>query len=237
MILRYFWATIVVFLFSVSSHGTESETIQQKITNVAKNHLQKQWDSAKSRPDDRVEISVTKLDPRLKLRPCDKPLTVEGSKAPNLGGRTTLKVSCDGKHPWSMHIPASVKLFRQVVVSAHPLTRGSLVQESDLDFAEVNVVTLSKQYTTDIAPLVGKELTRSIMANSPINPKYLKEPAVVNKGDAVVVIAHTGAISVRIPGVALAEGHVGQQIRVRNERSKRIVKARIIGPGEVQVLL
>lgn len=33
---------------------------------------------------------------------------------------------------------------------------------------------------------------------------------------------------------ALSDGAVGQQIRVRNLRSERIIRARVTGPGQVE---
>lgn len=42
-------------------------------------------------------------------------------------------------------------------------------------------------------------------------------------------------INVKMPGEALSDGAPGQQIRVRNLRSQRIIKARVIEPGTVEV--
>jgi flagella basal body P-ring formation protein FlgA len=38
-----------------------------------------------------------------------------------------------------------------------------------------------------------------------------------------------------MPGEALESGSIGQQIRVRNTRSERTVRARITAPGQVEV--
>ncbi|MCY1454933.1 flagella basal body P-ring formation protein FlgA [compost metagenome] len=57
----------------------------------------------------------------------------------------------------------------------------------------------------------------------------------VSKGDQVVISAMSPAINVRMPGEALSNGAPGEQIRVRNLSSGRVVKARVKGPGQVQV--
>ncbi|WP_121363151.1 flagellar basal body P-ring formation chaperone FlgA, partial [Pseudomonas aeruginosa] len=54
-------------------------------------------------------------------------------------------------------------------------------------------------------------------------------------GDQVVILARTATINVKMPGEALSDGAPGQQIRVRNLRSQRIIKARVIEPGTVEV--
>jgi flagella basal body P-ring formation protein FlgA len=53
----------------------------------------------------------------------------------------------------------------------------------------------------------------------------------------VVIRAQTGAVNVVMPGEAMADGVPGEQIRVRNLRSQRIIKARVVEPGAVQVTL
>ena len=59
----------------------------------------------------------------------------------------------------------------------------------------------------------------------------------VRKGDHVVITARSGSLSVRMPGEALSKGGLSEQIRVRNLNSKRVVKARVIGPGQVEVAM
>jgi flagella basal body P-ring formation protein FlgA len=38
-----------------------------------------------------------------------------------------------------------------------------------------------------------------------------------------------------MPGEALSDGGLSEQIRVRNLNSQRVVKARVTGPGQVEV--
>lgn len=60
---------------------------------------------------------------------------------------------------------------------------------------------------------------------------------VVHKGDQVVISAGSSTIQVKMPGEALSAGAIGDQIRVRNLNSKRVVKARVTGPGQVEVAM
>ena len=59
----------------------------------------------------------------------------------------------------------------------------------------------------------------------------------MRKGDQVVIRAKTNAINVFMPGEALSDGVPGEQIRVRNLRSQRIVRARVVEPGTAEVSL
>ena len=66
---------------------------------------------------------------------------------------------------------------------------------------------------------------------------HLEQAAAVRKGDQVVINARSGTLSVRMPGEALSDGGLSEQIRVKNLNSKRVIKARITGPGQVEVAL
>jgi len=57
----------------------------------------------------------------------------------------------------------------------------------------------------------------------------------VRRGDQVVISARSGGINVRMQGEALSGGTLGQQISVRNLTSQRVIRARVAGPGQVEV--
>ena len=54
-------------------------------------------------------------------------------------------------------------------------------------------------------------------------------------GDKVVIGGSNGSVSVKMPGEAMEDGAVGAQIRVRNTRSNREIKARVSAAGQVRV--
>jgi flagella basal body P-ring formation protein FlgA len=70
-----------------------------------------------------------------------------------------------------------------------------------------------------------------------VRSSHIKAPQVVRRGDRVILEASTAGISVVTTGTALANGKVGEQIQVRNEKSARVVDAEIIGPGKARVAL
>ena len=59
----------------------------------------------------------------------------------------------------------------------------------------------------------------------------------MRKGDHVIISARSGTLSVKMPGEALSDGGLSEQIRVKNLNSNRIIKARVTAPGQVEVAL
>ncbi|MCJ0974406.1 flagellar basal body P-ring formation protein FlgA [Pseudomonas sp. PS1] len=185
----------------------------------------------------RYQVQVNRLDPRLRLAACDQPLAARLESPAQPVGRTTVRVSCEGSAPWSVFVPAQVHLYREVVVTLRPLKRDSIIDVTDVTLAERDVSLLNQGYLTAIDQVVGNKLTRPVLADQVVPPSYVSLAEVVRKGDQVVISAKNSAINVRMPGEALSDGAVGSQIRVKNQSSGRVVKARVTGPGQVEVMM
>ncbi|WP_417780316.1 flagellar basal body P-ring formation chaperone FlgA [Stutzerimonas xanthomarina] len=185
----------------------------------------------------RHEIELNRLDPRLRLAACNQALTTRLESPAQPVGRTTVRVSCEGSSPWSVFVPAHVHLFREVIVARRPLTRESVIEQADITLAERDVSTLTQGYLTSFDQVLGNKITRSALPDQVLPPTYLSAAEVVRKGDQVVISAKNSTINVRMPGEALSDGALGAQIRVKNQRSGRTIKARIVGPGHVEVAM
>ncbi len=185
----------------------------------------------------RYEIEVARIDPRLRLVQCDKGLTQALESPAQPVGRVTVRVRCDGSSPWTVFVPATVKLFRQVVVTTLPLKRDHVIDAADISVVERDVGPLKQGYLTDPQQVIGLKLKRATVNDQVLAPVFLEQAEAIRKGDQVVIRARTSAVNVVMPGEALSDGVPGQQIRVRNLRSQRIVKARVVEPGTVEVSL
>lgn len=185
----------------------------------------------------RYEVEVSRLDPRLRLAQCDAPLVARLETPAQPVGRTTVRVSCEGSAPWSIFVPAQVRLFREVVVARRPLNRNATLEAADVMLAERDVSQLNQGYLTSLEQALGNRVTRSVKPDQALGLSSVAVAPTVRKGDDVVISAQGSTINVRMPGEALSDGSLGEQIRVRNQRSGRIVKARIIGPGQVEVAM
>ncbi len=183
----------------------------------------------------RQEIQINRLDPRLQLPLCDEDLTTSLESPAQPVGRVTVRVSCEGSTPWTVFVPAQVKLYRKVVIAIRPLKRGVELSGADVALVERDVGLLTQGYLTDMAQVLGTRLTRGVMTDQVLAPVTIEQAEAVRKSEQVVISARKGGINVRMPGEALSGGVVGEQIRVRNLSSKRVIKARIVGPGQVEV--
>ena len=191
----------------------------------------------RSQIEGRHEVEVNRLDPRLRLAKCDVPLTTKLESPAQPVGRTTVRVSCEGSTPWSVFVPAQVRLYRQVIVASRPLKRDSVLAAEDVTLAERDVGSLNQGYMTALDQVVGNKLTRASQPHQVITPNQISLAEIVRRGDQVVISARNAVINVRMPGEALSDGALGEQIRVKNTRSGRTIKARVTGAGQVEVAM
>ncbi|MBK5478866.1 flagellar basal body P-ring formation protein FlgA [Pseudomonas fluorescens] len=185
----------------------------------------------------RYEIQVSQLDPRLRMPMCDKELTATLESPAQPIGRVTVKVRCEGASPWTVFVPAQVKLFRDVVVVARPLKRTGIIGFEDVVLRERDISMINQGYLTSLDQAVGQKLTRPVVTDQVITLVHLEQAEVIRKGDQVVISASSGALQVKMPGEALSNGGMSEQIRVKNLNSNRVIKARVTAPGQVEVAL
>jgi flagella basal body P-ring formation protein FlgA len=64
----------------------------------------------------------------------------------------------------------------------------------------------------------------------------LDQPKTINRGELVSITTKSGSIQVVMQGVAMTDGKLGQQIRVKNSQSERIINAKVVGQAAVEIL-
>lgn len=188
-------------------------------------------------PGDQTQIRIAAIDPRLRLTACDKPLTYDTHSKQLGASNVTLRVVCPGSSPWSFYLSSTVERLRPILVASRNLGRGDTLTEADLTLEQRDVSTLGNNTLSDPARAIGQQTRRPISQGDSIRLTLLTPPRVIEKGDAVSIKATAGGISVLSTGIAMTGGKVGEQIRVQNQKSERVIKARVTGQGQVEVLM
>lgn len=215
--------------------ASEFEDVSQIYDSVSnfldKNYREPGADAGK------VKITVSRLDSRLRLHRCDKSLTFTLRDTGVHGGNIAVRTRCEGSKPWAILVSAKVVVKLPVIVAKHNLIKGTVLTDSDIEVIQVDTTTLANGFVTDYESTIGKQLTRPTVRGQPIRQASLSVPKVIKRGDLVIIQAHARGITVSSNGIALSDGKIGQQIRIKNENSKRTVTAKVVAAGRVQALL
>ncbi|POF38995.1 flagella basal body P-ring formation protein FlgA [Pseudomonas laurylsulfativorans] len=234
---KFLGVLAAVCLFNTGSPAlADAVTLPDMLIGVTQGFLEFTVEDylATSQTEGRYEIEVNQLDPRMHMPMCDKELTAT-LESPKPIGRVTVKVRCEGAAPWTVFVPAQVRLFRDVVSTARPLRRAAIVEPGDVVLRERDISLISQGYLTSLDQAIGQRLTRPMVTDQVITLVHIEQAEVIRKGDQVVITARSGTLSVRMPGEALSNGSLSEQIRVKNLNSQRVIKAQVIAPGQVEV--
>jgi flagella basal body P-ring formation protein FlgA len=184
----------------------------------------------------RVEIEPGRLDPRLRLAPCER---IEPYLPPQARawGRSRVGLRCvQGPSAWNVYLPVVVKVFAPAWVAAAPLAAGTVLEAGQLQQAEVDWAAAATPPLTDASKLVGRALARPLPAGAPVRVADLKQRQWFASGDTVQLVARGNGFSVGGEGQAMSPGIEGQTVRVRTDNG-RVLSGQAVGQNRVEVQL
>jgi flagella basal body P-ring formation protein FlgA len=184
----------------------------------------------------RVEIEAGRLDPRLRLAPCERiePYLPPGARA---WGRSRVGLRCvQGSTPWNVYLPVTVKVFAPAWVAASALPVGAELQPEMLRKAEVDWAAMAAPPLLDASQLVGRQLARPLPGGAAVRLVDLKQRQWFASGDTVQLVARGSGFSVSGEGQAMGPGVEGQPVRVRIDNG-RVLSGQAVGRNRVELQL
>jgi flagellar basal body P-ring formation protein FlgA len=165
----------------------------------------------------RVEVIVGQLDPRLHLAPCDR---VEPYLPPNvrLWGKSRIGLRCkEGRTAWNVYLPITVKVWGRALVVPAGGIAGSVVQEADLDEAEVDLAEEATPTFLDKKLVAGRTLAQPLRPGQAVRQGHIKLRQWFAAGETVKLVAAGDGFALEGSGQAMTNGVEGQPARVRTE--------------------
>jgi len=136
----------------------------------------------------------------------------------------------------SFCVYGTVQLMCESVVAARPLVPGEVITENDVKFTSRRVTSYRDIGFTNLESVIGYEVSRHIPEHALISVNMVRKLRVIKRNDPVEVISRAGQISVTVRGQALTDGCLNEVVPVRFGPNKTIVRARVIGPGQLTVI-
>ncbi|RXJ72892.1 flagella basal body P-ring formation protein FlgA [Veronia nyctiphanis] len=179
----------------------------------------------------KMVIRAGNVDSRVKLTNCPEPLKTQIPGRQTIKTSATVLVTCLADN-WQLYVPVKIRILSPVVTAARPLDRGVALSAADLVVQMVDVGFQRGQTYTDKSSLIGSRVKRTVGIGQPIQGTDI---CMVCRNDEVYINAASGPINITAKGTALSDGALGDRIKVRNSKSRRIVDATITAVGEVKV--
>lgn len=228
---RRLWPALMAGLLVTTAGPAVASQSLAGIRSAVESHVR----DTVSGPGRVTGVEVDRLDPRLRLPACDKALETwqpEGYASP---GRRTIGVRCTSPKAWKVYVPVRIEREVDAVVARRPLPRGHRVAAGDIATRAVRLAGLPTDYYTRPADVVGQETRRTVRSGGIIDSGDVVAPRLVRRGQALLIEAASGTVTVKMGGEALEDGRSGDLIRVRNTNSRRVVEARVVGRDRVRV--
>ena len=230
--LKYILSLLLFYCFSVVSyipHAQATMDKHQALEKFAESFIKAQLFTSQN---ERVSIEVTKIDRRITVSQCEGNMSAELVGNKSLQRSATVRIRCDNTDNWQLHVPVKIIRLVPVVVSNRPLSKGSLLTKNNTKIEYMNRVLLRSGYISNLAFVNRARLKRQLSAEQMISTRDI---CLVCKGENVTLTSSVGNLTVKTDGMALANGILGEKIKVRNSKSKRIVSGVVQAAGIIQI--
>ena len=236
--------------FSQAAHGAGTRTVQplDALEAAARTVLVARTGTAHD-----VQVDIVPPDRRLRLAACDAPLEANVAGSGPVRGRQSVEVTCTGTAAWRVRVSATVSEAAEVWALARPVRRGEVLTADLVQREHVRLGTRDAQALrvgsagdeivridpdrpdASLQPLLGRVFSRGAGAGRLLDRRALEAPVLVERGRQVRISYRGPGVAIDAMGTALADGRLGQRIRVENGVTGVAVDATVASRDEVTI--
>jgi flagella basal body P-ring formation protein FlgA len=227
---KTFLLTTSLFLFSCTVSAEPQQSLES-IESLFKSFLDQQL--ARMHTDYRYQLSP--LDSRLTLPACVQQPEVFSPRGTLKAGRNTIGLRCRTGKRWTIYSSVTIKLYHPVLVLTHPINRGEILTPQHFSWKKMELGLLHQGYVDNPDSILNQQAKRNLVRGTVLTTHHFEVPDLVKRGETVKIQAISSHFKISMNGIALMNGKKGQNIRVRNVRSKRIIQARVSQQGLVTI--
>lgn len=228
------WAAMIcVLLLAGASQAIAKAGDEQAMMRSVREHIMKNmlW------PADNVRIEFLWDAPKLDDIKGKVTFHVESKSKEEFIGDTyfTIRVYADKSFVREETVRVRIEVLQDCVMSVNSISKDSIVQAEDVKVQGKWLRSIPFQSVSSLDDVVGKKITVSVRPNTQLTRVMLKGVMPVRKGKMVQVLLDNGVMTMILKGLAEEDGAEDSVVRIRNLSSNKIIYARVIGPGKVQV--
>ncbi len=254
VIARCIWLVLALWVLSSPTHATPAIPESQKPQANPQEVMQaavKKW-VAREQGVEAEQVELAPLDARLKVRACDKPLTLDLP----FSSPESVRVRC-AQPAWQLYVRVSLtarpmqpvaqaKTERQtpapvakrfMLVATQRLQHGTTLNEAHVSRVEVDTSGVPVNALESLADIRYAELVRDVPAGSPIRSLDIRPLVLVKRGQLVMMsVGQPQAFQISARVEALQDGRLGEQVKLKNPESGRQLTGLVQGPNQVRGL-
>lgn len=236
--------------FAQGTEGLQARLLNQVRQSVAKNQKV---------PLNTIELAP--LDPRVQLQDCSQPLAVDLPFA----SRETVRVRCLAQPGWQLYLrlqmgppraataagaptdnagnanpgatEAGGPALRSAVVARQLIQRGAQLDPSMFEEVSLPAQGMDPQAVSSLRDLLHGELVRDVAAGQVMRSHDIRRAVLVKQGQqTLMTVGKPGDFQITLRVEAMQDGRMGEQIRLKNPDSGRLISGTVVGPNAVRGL-
>ncbi|MGY3570449.1 flagellar basal body P-ring formation chaperone FlgA [Vibrio paucivorans] len=218
------------FLLVFFSFYAQPATIEQieAIQQAAENYI---INNVEAPTGGKLDATAANIDTRVFATDCPSPLETSSSSLNGSASNITVLVECYDDN-WKLYVPVRLTLSGPQVTVASPLSRGQIITNNDVTISMVDLHRSRRQGFSSLNAVVGAKVKRNLNVGNVVETRDI---CVVCRNETVVIRAVKQGMVITTKGTALTDGAAGEQIRVKNTKSNRIIEGIVTGIAEVTV--
>jgi len=202
---------------------------------VKQDELQRALSAYLSKSDRQFDVRHLIADKPIRVPTDSLGLEVVSLEATHPGHLDIDYKSIAGSDEVRFQLKAVADEWRMMPVATRPLVKGDIVSASDINLQKVNGTAIGRDVVENIGDIVGRAVAKDVGQGEMFRAQSVAIPSVIANGSKVVLLFRRNRLEASASGIALEAGTMGQEIRVRNQQSNKIVTGRVIEPGTVLV--
>lgn len=218
---------IISILFSFFVQGATSEQIEA-IQTAAEQHI---LDTVEQPMGGELLVQSANVDSRIKATDCPIPLETSASTAANTRSSITVLVQCIPDE-WRVYVPVRLSISAPLVTATRTIARGEIIGQYDVTTAMISLHQFRRQGYTLPEQVIGAKVKKNLRPGDVVERGDI---CVVCRNEKVIIQAVKGGMTITTKGTALTDGSTGDQVRVKNDKSQRIIEGIVTDMSEVTV--
>ena len=230
-----FYACLCIFSI-LGSIATASESQVLTVEEIEKGAIDK---LASVLPWDResLEINVYYEGEDILLPPGKKELVYKTRGSNQKAGRIPLilQIKVNGNFKKSVRLNSRVLVSQEVVKTIRAVRKGEMISNDNIQLETVKTERPWKNAIQSIDHALGYAAGRNLPIGKILTPKFLKKPALANRGEKILILAEKGGMKITVPGILKEDGYEDGMVQVLNIESKKIIYGRLVDANTVKV--
>ena len=138
------------------------------------------------------------------------------------------------KEQINLQFSVSFSLEKDALCAKRNLTAGSAVTEEDYFKCRQRIRSFAGELDS-FEEVRGQVLRAHLHSGQILKKEQFSSPIVVKRGEEIKIVVKNGFIEIKSAVKALEDGRLGEVISVQYEKTKKNVKASVVGPKKVEL--